>query len=98
MTLVLGINGVSIHVVSTPNPKDVWINLRISPQIRAEFKIAAAQRGASMSGLLHQYIVKVIREEKNINASIFEEQEATGLQMMDEPAIIKDEKKRSRLA
>ena len=44
--------------------KDVLVNLRLKPKTRDEFKVAAELRGASMSGLLHQFIVKTIREEK----------------------------------
>jgi hypothetical protein len=40
------------------------LNLRLDPAVRDQFAIAAKLRGASMSGLLHQFIVRTIREEK----------------------------------
>lgn len=51
--------------VKTTTGRDVWLNVRINPQVREEFKIAADLRGASMSSLIHQFIVKTIREEKD---------------------------------
>jgi antitoxin component of RelBE/YafQ-DinJ toxin-antitoxin module len=44
--------------------KKAILNLRIEPSVLAEFKLAAKLRGASMSGLLHQFIARTIREEK----------------------------------
>ena len=51
--------------------KDVLVNLRLKPKTRDEFKVAAELRGASMSGLLHQFIVKTIREEKERTPEAF---------------------------
>lgn len=44
--------------------KKAILNLRLKPEVRDEFAIAAELRGASMSSLLHQFIVRTIREEK----------------------------------
>jgi antitoxin component of RelBE/YafQ-DinJ toxin-antitoxin module len=44
--------------------KKAILNLRLDPNVRDEFALAARLRGASMSGLLHQFIVRTIREEK----------------------------------
>lgn len=63
--------------VATSSGKDVWINIRINPHIREEFKIASDLRGASMSGLIHQFIVKTIREEKAINPDAFKKHSPT---------------------
>jgi hypothetical protein len=52
--------------------KEVLINIRLKPETREEFRIAAELRGASMSGLLHQFIVKTIREEKERDPQSFE--------------------------
>lgn len=54
-------NRISLYNVMT---KEVLINLRINEQAREDFKIVAELRGASMSTLLHQFIYKSIREEK----------------------------------
>jgi hypothetical protein len=51
--------------------KDVLINFRINRRIRDEFRVAASLRGASISGLLHQFIVHTIREEKERNPKAF---------------------------
>lgn len=50
--------------VMTKEMKDVRINLKISPTKRREFQIVAELRGGTVSGLLHQFIVKAIHEEK----------------------------------
>lgn len=52
---------------------DVRINIRVKPQTRDEFHAVAYLRGAKVSGLLHQYMVKMIREEKERNLEAFEE-------------------------
>src|SRR5215208_164834 len=57
--------------MSTLGRKDVRINLKINPNLREEFQAAAHLRGGSMSGLLHQYIVKVVREEKERDLDAF---------------------------
>lgn len=44
--------------------KDVLINLKLSADTREDFRVVAELRGSSMSGLIHQFIVQSIREEK----------------------------------
>lgn len=48
------------------------VTVRIAETTLLEFKAAAELRGAGMSGLLHQYIVKTIREEKERSPEQFE--------------------------
>jgi hypothetical protein len=55
--------------------KDKMITLRLSEQAHKDFKIAADLRGASMSSLLHQFIVKLIREEKEREPQAFKSDE-----------------------
>lgn len=57
--------------------KEVMINVRLAEAVREEFKIAAELRGASMAGLLHQFIVKTIREEKEREPQAFKKNEET---------------------
>ena len=51
--------------------KEVLINIRLKPETREEFRISAELRGATMSGLLHQFIVRTIREEKERDPEAF---------------------------
>lgn len=51
--------------------KRVILNLRLSPEVRDQFAIASKLRGASMSGLIHQFIVRTIREEKELSPQSF---------------------------
>ncbi len=51
--------------------KKVILNLRLRPETRDQFALAAELRGASMSGLLHQFIVRTIREEKEAMPDAF---------------------------
>lgn len=44
--------------------KERLVNVRLKEKTHEEFKIACDLRGASMSSLLHQFIVRTIREEK----------------------------------
>lgn len=57
--------------MSTLGKKEVRINLKINSNLREEFQAAAHLRGASMSSLLHQHIVRVVREEKERNIDEF---------------------------
>lgn len=50
-----------LYVVAT---KEVLVTVRIAEPVRDEFKRAAELRGSTMSGLIHQFIVRTIREEK----------------------------------
>lgn len=52
--------------------KRVILNLRLSPKTRHDFAIAAELRGASMSGLIHQFIVRTIREERELSPQNFQ--------------------------
>lgn len=61
--------GLSLNRVAAKR-KDI-INLKVTPQIHQEFKVAAGLRGASMSGLIHQFMVRVIREEKDREPEAF---------------------------
>ena len=47
------------------------INVRLTPSVHEAFKIACDLRGVSMSSLLHQFIVRTIREEKEREPSAF---------------------------
>jgi hypothetical protein len=55
----------------TGKNKEVLINIRLKPETREEFRISAELRGATMSGLLHQFIVRTIREEKERDPKAF---------------------------
>ena len=57
-----------LYVVAT---KEVLVTVRIAEPVRDEFKIAAGLRGATMSGLIHQFIVRTIREEKEASPHEF---------------------------
>ncbi|HEV2862883.1 MAG TPA: hypothetical protein VGX48_17840 [Pyrinomonadaceae bacterium] len=59
--------------MSTLGKKGARINLKIHPALREEFQAAARLRGGTMSTLLHQYIVKVVREEKERDPQAFAE-------------------------
>lgn len=50
-----------LYIVATN--KEVLVTIRIAPDVRDQFKKAAELRGSTMSGLMHQFIVRTIREE-----------------------------------
>lgn len=62
------LNAASLYKVKM---KKALFNLKIDENVREEFRIAANLRGASMSGLIHQFIFKIIREEKITNPEAF---------------------------
>lgn len=53
---------ISLYSVKT---KEKLMNIKMNPQTHREFKLAAELRGATMSSLIHQFIVRIIREEKD---------------------------------
>lgn len=59
------------YLYNVATKKEVLVTIRIAENVRDEFKIAAQLRGASMSGLMHQYIVRTIREEKELSPHSF---------------------------
>lgn len=59
------------YLYNVPTKKEVLVTVRISEKVRDQFKIACELRGASMSSLLHQFIVRTIREEKDLTPSAF---------------------------
>lgn len=52
--------------------KDALINLKINTGTRDDLKAAASLRGLTVSALLHQFIVKTIREERERNEQAFQ--------------------------
>jgi photoactive yellow protein len=54
----------NLYNVMTSGTKDVLVNFRLRPDVRDEFKAVAELRGSTVSNLLHQYVIKLIREEK----------------------------------
>lgn len=59
-------------VYSVASSKDKMINVRLTPVVHEQFKIACDLRGGSMSSLLHQFIVRTIREERELDPKAFE--------------------------
>lgn len=51
--------------------KTKLITVRLKEETHEEFKIAAELKGLTMSGLLHQFIVRTIREEKDTSPQSF---------------------------
>lgn len=51
--------------------KDERINFRISPKTKIELEAVAELRGTSMSGLIHQLIVRAIRDERVADPKAF---------------------------
>lgn len=47
------------------------INVRLRPETHDEFKIACELRGGSMSSILHQFIIRTIRDEKESDPRAF---------------------------
>jgi len=56
--------------------KEKLITVRISEDKHAEFKLAADLIGVSMSALLHQYVVKVIKEQRAEHPEAFAQSSA----------------------
>lgn len=54
------------------SPKAKMVNVRLTPIVHDQFKIACDLRGVSMSSLLHQFIVRTIREERELDPKAFE--------------------------
>ena len=47
------------------------LTVRVGTAVHKDFKLAAELRGATMSGLVHQFVVKTIREEKEREPGAF---------------------------
>lgn len=50
---------------------EVILNIRVQREVREQFRLAAKLKGSSMSGLLHQFVIKTIREEKSLDPEAF---------------------------
>ena len=69
------------------------LTVRIVPEKLLEFHAACDLDGVSMSGLLHQYIVKFIREVETRNALLFQEKMQELKAEAEQKALLKAEKK-----
>jgi hypothetical protein len=63
-------------VYLVPSPKSKMINVRLTPSVHDDFKIACDLRGVSMSSAMHQFVVRTIREEKEREPKAFRVQRA----------------------
>lgn len=61
------------YLYNVATNKEVLVTVRIAENVREEFKKAAELRGSTMSGLMHQFIIRTIREEKQIAPQAFAE-------------------------
>jgi hypothetical protein len=66
-------------VLAMASPKVKMINVRLKPDTHDDFKIACELRGGSMSSILHQFIVRTIREEKEMSPRSFNRIESQGV-------------------
>jgi hypothetical protein len=72
--------------------EEVQINVRLPLKVREEFRIAAKLRGLTMSGLLHQYIRKTIKEEKQSDPEPFLKYEQTdSIPVLSSETVAKDD-------
>lgn len=55
--------------------KDDNFNMKLGRKTLEQFRLAAGLRGASMSGLVHMFMVKTIREEREVNPKAFDDLE-----------------------
>lgn len=60
-----------LYLYDVATKKEVLVTIRIAENVRDEFKKAAELRGATMSGLMHQFIIRTIREEKQMSPHEF---------------------------
>lgn len=77
-----------IYNAMTKGNKEVNLNLRVRADVRDEFKVVAELRGASVSSLIHQFMVKTIREEKEIEPEAFAIREESNIIPRGEPKQI----------
>lgn len=61
------------YLYNVSTNKEVLVTIRVAENVREEFKKAAELRGSTMSGLMHQFIIRTIREEKQISPQTFAE-------------------------
>src|ERR1700742_2632166 len=61
----------SMYKVNTDDYKTARINVKLSKALREEFHIAAKLKGGTVSGLIHQFIVATVREEKKKEPQAF---------------------------
>lgn len=52
--------------------KEKLLTVRVKPQVLRDFKVAADLQGASMSALVHMFVVRTIREYKEMQPRAFE--------------------------
>lgn len=58
-------------LVIVASPKTRMVNVRLTEQVHEDFKIACELRGVSMSSLMHQFVIRTIREERELDPKAF---------------------------
>ena len=85
------------YLYNVATKKEVLVTIRISENTRDEFKIAAELRGSTMSGLLHQWIIRTIREEKQMSPQNFQPRHIAPVVATITPAVDPKDEIRERL-
>lgn len=60
-----------LYNVMTKQNKGKLVNFRVREDLKREFEITAELRGTTLSGLIHQLLVKAVREEKDREPQAF---------------------------
>jgi|GEM_PF-6094514 len=59
------------NAVTTPKKKEDWLQIRITPELKAEAKIVADSRELTVSALVSTLLKKAINEEKSLYPHLF---------------------------
>jgi hypothetical protein len=61
----------SYMLLSVASSKTRMVNVRLTERVHEDFKIACELRGVSMSSLMHQFVIRTIREEREMEPRAF---------------------------
>lgn len=82
----------NLYDVMTKQTKGKLVNFRVRDDLKREFEIVAELRGTTLSGLIHQLLVKAVREEKEREPQAFVKSDA-GIQPVESNIRIEDRQK-----
>jgi hypothetical protein len=56
---------------SVPSNKDAMLTVKVAPEVLKDFKVAAELEGATMSSIVHMFVVRKIRDWKERSPEAF---------------------------
>ena len=76
-------------LLTMPRTKTKMLTVKVSPLVAKEFMAASKSRGGTMAGLIHMFVVRTIKEERDSNPEGFRKALESGVRVASKTLTLK---------